>query len=113
LENNLIITTTSNIDGYRITEYLGIVRGLDVRVPTFSQGIIGGIKSIVGGQIDEYYLMCDDARQEAFELMLKHAIDLEADAVVGILYDTSDIGGDSGGTEVLCYGTAVKIEKII
>jgi uncharacterized protein YbjQ (UPF0145 family) len=103
-------TTTFTIEGYRIQRYLGIVRGLVVRAPTISQGILGGLKSIIGGQIGSYTDMCEQTRQQAYELLIAHAQAVGANAIVGVRYDASGIGGKIGATEVLCYGTAVVIE---
>ena len=106
------VTTTFNIEGYRITRYLGVVRGLIVRAPTISQGIMGGLKSIIGGRIGAYTEMCEQTRQQAFDLLIQHALAVGANAVVGFRYDASEIGGKgTSATEVLCYGTAVVIEK--
>ncbi len=80
------VTTTFSLDGYRITEYKGLVRGIVVRAPTIGQGILGGLKSIVGGQIGAYTEMCEQARQQAFELLLEHAEGLGANAVVGSIW---------------------------
>ena len=97
------------LDGYRIREYLGLVRGVVVRAPTLSQGFIGGLKSIVGGQIQEFTEMCEQTRQAATAELARHAREMGADAVVGVGYDASEIGQHA--TEVLCYGTAVLLEK--
>lgn len=105
------VTTTFTIEGYRIRQYLGVVRGLIVRAPTISQGILGGLKSIIGGQVGAYTQMCEQARQQAYDLIIDHARALGANAIVGLRYDASEIGGKtSSATEVLCYGTAVIIE---
>ena len=104
------VTTTFTIEGYRIREYRGIVRGIIVRAPTIAQGIMGGLKSIVGGRIGAYTEMCEQTRQQAYELMLDHARATGANAVIGLSFDASDVGSKSGATEVLCYGTAVVIE---
>lgn len=104
------VTTTFTIEGYRISRYLGVVRGLIVRAPTISQGIMGGLKSIVGGRIGAYTEMCEQARQQAYELLIDHAVALGANAVVGLRYDASDVGAQGSATEVLCYGTAVFLE---
>jgi uncharacterized protein YbjQ (UPF0145 family) len=105
----LVVSTTFTIEGYRIREYKGLVRGLIVRAPTIRQGIMGGLKSIIGGRIGAYTQMCEQARQQAYELLIDHARTLGANAVVGFHYDASDVGGVKA-TEVLCYGTAVVIE---
>ena len=105
------VTTTFMIEGYRIRQYLGVVRGIIVRAPTISQGILGGLKSIIGGNIGAYTEMCEQARQQAYDLLIDHARAIGANAIVGLHYDASEIGGKtSGATEVLCYGTAVIIE---
>jgi uncharacterized protein YbjQ (UPF0145 family) len=106
----MVVTTTFTVEGYRIKEYKGIVRGIIVRAPTISQGILGGLKSIVGGNIGAYTQMCEQARSQAYDVLIQHAAGLGANAVVGLRYDASDVGGQTSGTEVLCYGTAVVIE---
>lgn len=103
-------TTTFSIEGYRIARYLGVVRGIIVRAPTISQGILGGLKSIVGGRIGAYTEMCEQTRQQAYELLIDHAIALGANAVVGLRFDASEVASKVNATEVLCYGTAVVIE---
>ncbi len=105
----IVVTTTFDINGFNITEYLGIVRGIIVRAPTISQGIAGGIKSFVGGKIGAYTEMCEQTRHQAYEQMVNHAVSLGADAIVGFRYDASEVVERS--TEVLCYGTAVKLDK--
>src|SRR5689334_25350249 len=104
------VTTTFTIEGYRITRYLGVVRGLIVRAPTIAQGILGGLKSIVGGQIGAYTEMCEQARRQAYDLMVEHAREVGANAVVGMSFDASEVAARSSATEVLCYGTAVVLE---
>jgi uncharacterized protein YbjQ (UPF0145 family) len=105
-------TTTFSIEGYRITEYKGLVRGIVVRAPTIGQGIVGGLKSIVGGQIGAYTEMCEQTREQAYEALMEHAKALGANAVVGLRYESSEVGRQSGATEVLCYGTAVVIQHV-
>jgi uncharacterized protein YbjQ (UPF0145 family) len=107
----MFVTTTFTFEGHRIVEYKGLVRGIVVRMPTITQGILGGLKSIIGGQIGAYTEMCEQARQQAFDQMLLHAQELGANAIVGMRYDASEAGGRGGtATEVLCYGTAVVVE---
>jgi len=106
----MFVTTTFEIEGYRITEYKGLVRGITVRSPTISQGILGGLKSIVGGKIGAYTEMCEQAREHAYEAMVQHAQALGANAIVGVNYDASDVGSQQSATEVLCYGTAVVVQ---
>jgi uncharacterized protein YbjQ (UPF0145 family) len=104
------VSTTFTIEGSRITQYKGLVRGIVVRSPTISQGFLGGLKGIIGGQIGAYAEMCEQAREQAFEKLVEHAQELGANAIVGIRYESSDVGGaQSAATEVLCYGTAVVV----
>lgn len=101
-------TTTFNFEGHSIVEYKGLVRGVVVRAPTISQGILGGLKKIVGGRIGAYREMCETVRQEALDDLLQHASDLGANGVVGLRYESSAV--DDSATEVLCYGTAVVMQ---
>lgn len=111
IQSPLLVSTTFEIQGRRIREYKGMVRGIIVRAPTIGQGLMGGLKAIVGGQIGAYTEMCEQARQSAYDLMVQHAQQLGANAIVGVHYDASDVGGErSAATEVLCYGTAVVLE---
>ena len=108
---SMIVSTTFDVQGRRVREYKGVVRGITVRAPTISQGILGGLKSIIGGQIGAYTEMCEQARQTAYDYMVDHARQLGANAIVGVRYDAADVGGNrSASTEVLCYGTAVVLE---
>ncbi len=102
------VTTTFGIEGFKIREYKGLVRGIVVRSPTIPQGILGGLKNMIGGRIGAYTEMCEQTRDQAYQEMIKHAKDLGANAIVGIRYDASEVVARS--TEVLCYGTAVIIE---
>jgi uncharacterized protein YbjQ (UPF0145 family) len=103
------VTTTFSFDGHQIIEYKGVVRGIIVRSPTIVQGLLGGLKNIVGGKIGAYTEMCEQTRQDAYRELLKHAEEIGANAIVGFRYDSSDLKDSS--TEVLCYGTAVVIEE--
>lgn len=105
------VTTTFTIEGYKIREYKGLVRGIIVRSPTILQGIIGGLNNIIGGRIGAYTEMCEQARQQAYDLLIQHATELGANAIVGCRYDASEVVSKGSATEVLCYGTAVVIEK--
>jgi len=102
------VTTTFTIEGHRIREYRGVVRGIIVRSPTIVQGILGGLKNIVGGKIGAYGEMCEQARKQAYDLLIEHATSAGANAVVGLRYESSEVANQA--TEVLCYGTAVVIE---
>jgi uncharacterized protein YbjQ (UPF0145 family) len=105
----LIVTTGNEIEGHRIERYLGVVRGIVVRSPSIAQGFMGGLKRIVGGNIEAYAEVCETARQEAFDRMVQHAADRGADAVIGMRYDATEFA--QGVTEVLAYGTAVKLRN--
>lgn len=106
------VTTTFTFEGHRVVKYLGVVRGLVVRAPTIKQGIIGGLKTVIGGRIGAYTEMCEQTRQQAFDLLIDHAHQLGANAILGVRFDASDVGRQSGATEVLAYGTAVIIEPV-
>jgi uncharacterized protein YbjQ (UPF0145 family) len=106
------VTTTFTIEGYRITAYHGVARGIIVRSPTIAQGIIGGLKNIIGGRIGAYTEMCEQARQQAYDLLVEHARAMGANAIVGLRYDASEVVSKGSATEVLCYGTAVTIEPV-
>lgn len=101
----ILVTTTFAVEGHRVVAYKGLVRGLIVRSPTIEQGILGGLKNIIGGQIGAYTEMCEQARQTAYDRMVEQAAALGANAVLGVSYDASEIKGVA--TEVLCFGTAV------
>ncbi len=105
----VIVTTGNDIAGQQIGSYIGIVRGIVVRSPTIGQGILGGLKSVVGGNIEEFAKVCERAREEAFERMENHAVEVGADAVIGMRYDATEFA--NGITEVLAYGTAVKLNR--
>src|SRR3954462_8391086 len=110
ISSSMPISTTFTIEGYRITQYKGVVRGIVVRSPTIGQGIFGGLKSIIGGQIGAYAEMCEQARQGAYVLLTQHGQQVGANAVGGRSYEAASVGGErSAATEVLCYGTAVVI----
>jgi uncharacterized protein YbjQ (UPF0145 family) len=108
----MIVTTTFDIRGYEIIEYKGIVRGLIVRSPTIAQGIMGGLKNFIGGKIGAYTEMCEQTRQQAYDLIIEHANNIGANAIVGFRYDATEVSSQSASTEVLCYGTAVVIKKV-
>ena len=103
----LIVTTGNDVAGYQITKYLAIVRGIVVRSPTIGQSFFGSLRSLGGGNITEYTQVCEAARHEAYQQMLGHAQELGADAIVGMRYDATEFA--QGTTEVLAYGTAVRL----
>lgn len=106
-----LTSTTFDLPGYRVVRSLGVVRGIIVR----SRSVIGdfgaSIQKFFGGNISLYTSLCEQAREEAFRLMLSHAGQLGANAVIGVRYDATEIG--PGITEVLCYGTAVLVETTL
>ncbi len=103
----MIVTTGNDVTGRAVAEYLGVVRGIVVRAPSISQGIFGGLKTFIGGNIESYARVCETARQEAFDRMEKHAEEVGADAIIGMRYDATEFAASV--TEVLAYGTAVKL----
>lgn len=103
----MIVTTGFDISGRPVAEYLGVVRGIVVRATSFGQGIIGGLKSLAGGNIEEFTRVCEAGRKEAFNRMVQHAHEIGADAIIGMRYDATEFY--DGVTEVLAYGTAVKL----
>jgi uncharacterized protein YbjQ (UPF0145 family) len=104
---NLMVTTTFDFDGYKIDKYLGVVRGITVRSRSVVGSFGAGVQQIFGGNITIYTELCEQARQEAFELMLQHAQQIGANAVIGMRYDANEIS--DGVAEVLAYGTAVVV----
>ncbi len=109
MANPVWVTTTFNFDGYRILRYLGLVRGVTVRSRSVVGNFVGSLQTLVGGNITVYTELCEHARQEAFELLMEHARQMGANAVIGMRYDANEVM--DGVTEVLAYGTAVVIEK--
>jgi uncharacterized protein YbjQ (UPF0145 family) len=104
-----MVTTTLGFEGYRIARYLGVVRGITVRSRSALGNLAGGIQAFFGGNITVYTELCEHARAEAFELMVQHAQQLGANAIIGVRYDANDVM--EGITEVLAYGTAVIVER--
>ena len=101
-------TTTFTLEGYEITAYLGLVRGITVRSRSVLGNIGASLQTIVGGNITIYTELCERARQEAFDIMRLHAAQVGANAVIGVRYDANEVM--QGVTEVLAYGTAVQIK---
>ncbi len=104
-----MVTTGFDFAGYRISRYLGVVRGITVRSRSVLGNMVGGIQAVFGGNITVYTELCEHARSEAFDLMLQHAQQIGANAIIGVRYDANDVM--EGITEVLAYGTAVVVEK--
>jgi uncharacterized protein YbjQ (UPF0145 family) len=103
-----LVTTAFTLDGYRIVKNFGIVRGIIVRSRSVVGTIGAGLQTLVGGDITLFSNLCEETRQHAFERMIDHAAEHGANAVIGMRYDATEIM--NGVTEVLCYGTAVRVE---
>ena len=105
----MIVTTGNDLPGYKIVEILSVVRGVIVRSPGIKQGIMGGFKQLLGGNIESFAQVCEAARKDAFQRMVDHAKEIGADAVIAMRYDATDFAQTA--TEVLAYGTAVKATR--
>jgi uncharacterized protein YbjQ (UPF0145 family) len=105
-----MVSTAFELEGYRIVRNLGVVRGIVVRSRSLFGTIGAGLQTLVGGNITLLTNLCEKTRSESFDLMLEHAAQLGANAVVGARYDATEIM--QGVTEVLAYGTAVVVEKV-
>ena len=103
-----MVTTAFTIDGYGIVRNLGVVRGITVRSRSVLGTIGAGLQTLIGGNITILTELCEKARGEAFEIMLQHASELGANAIIGARYDATEVM--QGVTEVLAYGTAVVVE---
>jgi uncharacterized protein YbjQ (UPF0145 family) len=101
------VTTGNHFDGYLVSEYLGVVRGIVVRAATITQGIRGAFSSVFGGNIKAFEELCETAREQAFERMVDHAREMGADGIVAMRYDATEFSQNV--TEVLAYGTAVRL----
>lgn len=104
-----MVTTQFELDGFRVTRTLGVVRGIVVRSRSIFGTIGAGLQTIVGGNITLLAELCEKTREQAFEKMCAHADELGANAIVGVRYDATEVM--QSVTEVLCYGTAVYVEK--
>ncbi len=107
----LIVTTGNEIAGYRIVKYIAIVRGITVRAASIGQSFWGSLKALGRGNIREFTDVCERARHDAYQQMLQHAEELGADAIIGMRYDATEFM--QGTTEVLAYGTAVRIDPMV
>jgi uncharacterized protein YbjQ (UPF0145 family) len=104
----IIITTGNEIPGMKIVNVLGVVRGSTVRARNIGRDIGAGFKNIIGGEIKTYTDMTSNARDEAFNRMVNQAVNLKADAIIGVRFMTSMVM--AGASEMLAYGTAVKLK---
>jgi uncharacterized protein YbjQ (UPF0145 family) len=107
---DLLITTSTHLEGYKVTEQLGLVRGITVRSRGLGGNIAGGFMAMFGGKSSIYTDLCENSREEAFRLMMDHAKQIGANAIISMRYESNEVM--QGMTEVLAYGTAVKVEKI-
>ena len=105
----MIVVTTNDLPGYKIVRQLGVVRGLTVRSRSIIGNLGAAIQILFGGNISVYTKLAEQARQEAFELLIQHAEAIGANAILAMRYDANEIA--SAVTEVLAYGTAVVVEK--
>lgn len=108
--DHTLITTAFTIDGYKVVKNLGIIRGITVRSRNMFATIGASLQTIIGGNITLFTELCEKTRGEAFELMVTHAEEIGANAIIGMRYDANEVM--SGVTEVLAYGTAVVLEKV-
>ena len=106
--NHSMTTTGFTLDGYRITKSLGVVRGITVRSRSIFGTIGGTLQTLAGGNISLFTQLCEKTRAESFDMMLAHAEQLGANAVIGIRYDATELM--QGVTEMVCYGTAVAVQ---
>lgn len=110
MNETTLITTSTTLEGYRVVKQLGLVRGITVRSRSIVGNIAGSFMTIFGGKNAIYTELCEHAREEAFQLMVKHGEEMGCNAIINMRYDANDVM--SGLTEVLAYGTAVVVEKI-
>lgn len=103
-----MVTTAFELPNFRLVQNLGVVRGIVVRSRNIFATIGAGLQTIVGGNITVWTNLCEQTRADAFEIMIQHATEIGANAIIGARYDTTEIG--QGVTEVLAYGTAVIVE---
>ena len=105
-----LVTTNIELSGYRVSKNLGVVRGITVRSRSLFGNIAGGFQTLFGKKISIYTQLCEKTREEAFQLMLQHAEERGANAIINMRYDANEVIG--GVTEVLAYGTAVIAERV-
>jgi uncharacterized protein YbjQ (UPF0145 family) len=110
MKTDTLITTSTSLEGYKIVKQLGLVRGITVRSRSILGNMAGGFMTIFGGKSAIYTELCENAREEALQLMVLHARELGANAIINMRYDANDVM--SGLTEVLAYGTAVEVVEI-
>jgi uncharacterized protein YbjQ (UPF0145 family) len=109
MNDSIFITTSTSLEGYRITKQLGLVRGITVRSRSILGNMAGGFMTLFGGRSEIYTELCEKAREEALQLMVRHGKEMGCNAIVNMRYDANEVM--SGLTEVLAYGTAVVVER--
>ena len=110
MNSSLLITTSNALEGYRVVKQLGLVRGITVRSRSIVGNIAGSFMTIFGGKSTIYTELCENAREEAYQLMMEHGREMGCNAIINMRYDANEVM--DGVTEVLAYGTAVVVEKI-
>ncbi len=110
MNHSVIITTSSVLEGFRITKQLGLVRGITVRSRSLLGNMAGGFMTLFGGKSAIYTQLCEKTREEALQLMIQHGSEIGCNAIINMRYDANEVM--NGVTEVLAYGTAVMVEKI-
>ncbi|MBD3749436.1 MAG: YbjQ family protein [Sphingobacteriales bacterium] len=105
----ILITTSTSLEGYKVTKQLGLVRGITVRSRSILGNMAGGFMTIFGGRNTIYTELCERTREEALQLLIEHAMQIGANAIINMRYDANEVM--NGLTEVLAYGTAVVVEK--
>jgi len=110
MNENLLVTTSTSLEGYRVVQQLGLVRGITVRSRSVVGNIAGAFMTLFGGRSYIYTELCEKTREEALQLMMQHGREMGCNAIINMRYDANEVM--SGLTEVLAYGTAVVVEKI-
>lgn len=106
----MLVTTSNELEGYKITKQLGVVRGIIVRSRGLGGNIAAGFQTLFGGNITIYTQLCERAREDAYTLLIEHAQQVGANAIIAMRYDANEV--INGVTEVLAYGTAVVVDKV-
>ena len=107
MKRRMLVTTGNNFDGYDVTQYLGVVRGIVVRATGIIRGLRGIFATFTGTNVRAFEEVCEEARAQAYQRMIDHGADREADGIIAMRYDATEFS--QGVTEVLAYGTAVKL----
>ena len=111
MSDSILITTSTSLEGYKVTKQLGLVRGITVRSRSIIGNLAGNFMTIFGGKSTIYTELCEKAREEALDLMIEHGKELGCNAIINVRYDANEVM--TGLTEVLAYGTAVVVNKLV